>query len=51
MKGDNKGLVDLDKFWMEEEGFSKIQAVVMDLLTQEDLEMGQRFYQPNMYTV
>ena len=23
----------------------------MDLLTQEDLETGQRLYQPNMYTV
>ena len=51
MKGNNKGLVDLDKFWMEEEGFLKIQVVVMDLLTQEDLEMGQRLYQLNMYTI
>ena len=50
-KGDNKGLVDLDKFWTEEEGFLKTQAVVMDLLTQEDPETGQRLYQPNMHTV
>ena len=32
VKGDNKGLVNLDKFQVEE-GFSKIQAVVMDFLT------------------
>jgi len=32
-KGDNKGPVDLDKYWVEEEGFLKTQAVVMDFLT------------------
>ena len=36
IKGDNKGPADLDKYWVEEEGFSKIQVVVMDFLTQED---------------
>jgi len=50
-KGNNKGPVDLDKFWTEEEGFSKTQAVVMDLLTQEDPETGQRLYQPNMHII
>jgi hypothetical protein len=40
IKGNNKGLVDLDKFWVEEEGFLKTQAVVIDFLTQEDLETG-----------
>ena len=35
-KGDNKGLVDLDKYWVEKEGFLKTQAVVLDFLTQED---------------
>ena len=43
-KGNNKGLVDLDKFQVEEEGFLKTQAVVMDFLTQEDLETSQRLY-------
>jgi len=51
IKGNNKGPVDLDKFWIEEEGFSKTQAVVIDLLTQEDPEMGQRLYQLNMHIV
>jgi len=32
IKGNNKGLVDLDKFWIEE-GFLKTQAVIMDFLT------------------
>jgi Transposase IS4 len=49
-KGDNKGPVDLDTFWVEE-GLSKTQAVVMDFLTQEDPETGQRLYQPNMHTI
>ena len=39
-KGDNKGLVDLDKYWVEEEGFLKTQAVVIDFLTQEDPQTG-----------
>ena len=50
-KGNNKGLVDLDKFQTEEEGFLKTQVVVIDLLTQEDPETGQRLYQPNMHTI
>ena len=50
-KGDNKGLVDLDKYWVEEEGFSKTQAVVLDFLTQEDHTTGRRLYQPNKHTV
>ena len=33
-KGNNKGPADLDKFWIEEEGFLKTQAVVMDLLSE-----------------
>ena len=32
-KGNNKGPVDLNKFWVEEEGFLKTQVVVMDFLT------------------
>ena len=50
-KGNNKGPVDLDKFQVEEEGLLKTQAVVMDFLTQEDLETGQRLYQLNMHTI
>ena len=50
-KGDNKGPVDLDNYWVEEEGFSKTQAVVLDFLTQEDPTTGHRLYQPNKHTV
>ena len=32
-KGDNKGPVDLNDFFIEELGFSKTQAVVFDLLS------------------
>ena len=31
-KGDKKGLVDLDESFVDNEGFSKTQAVVLDLL-------------------
>lgn len=34
-KGDKRGPVDLDEFWTKEEGFSKTQAVVLDLLSQQ----------------
>ena len=51
VKGNNKGPINLDKFWTEEEGFLKTQAVVIDLLTQKDLETGQRLYQLNIYTI
>ena len=43
IKGNNKGLVDLDRYWTEEEGFLKTQVVVLNLLTQED-KTGQRLY-------
>ena len=33
-KGDKKGLYNLDEYWYKEEGFLKIQAVVLDFLTQ-----------------
>ena len=36
-KGDKFGPVDLDEFWTKEEGFSKTQAVVLDLLTQQGI--------------
>ena len=37
-KGDKLGSVDLDEFWTKDEGFSKIQAVVLDLLTQQGID-------------
>ena len=36
-KGEKLGPVDLDEFWTKEEGFSKTQAVVLDLLTQQGI--------------
>ena len=33
-KGDSQGPIDLDDFWTEDLGFSKTQAVVLDLVTQ-----------------
>ena len=36
-KGDQNGPIDLDEFWIKEEGFSKTQAVVLDLLTQNGI--------------
>ena len=36
MKGDNKGPVDFDTVFTKEEGFTKMQAVILDLLTQHD---------------
>ena len=50
-KGNNKGLVDLDKYQVEEEGFLKTQVVALDLLTQEDPTTSQRLYQLNKHTV
>lgn len=32
IKGNNKGPVDLDKFWVKE-GLLKMKAVIMDFLT------------------
>ena len=34
-KGDKKGPINLDEYWTKEKGFSKTQAVVLDLLLQE----------------
>ena len=36
-KGDQKGPVDLDDFWTEDLGFSKTQAVVLDLVKQHGI--------------
>ena len=51
VKGDSKGLVDLDDYWVSEEGFLKTQVVVLDFLTQEDPTTGHRLYQLNKHTV
>ncbi len=39
-KGDQLGPVDLDDFWTNDLGFSKTQAVVLDLVTQEGILGG-----------
>ena len=36
-KGDKQGPIDLDEFWIKDLGFSKTQAVVLDLLKQQDI--------------
>ena len=50
-KGDKKGPVDLDTSYTEGEGFSKTQAVVLDLLTQRDNETDERLYPPGKHIV
>ena len=50
-KGDKKGPVDLDPSFTEDEGFSKTQAVVLDLLTQRDGETNERLYPPRKQVV
>lgn len=37
-KGDKNSLVDLDTFFVKDEGFSKTSAVVLDLLAQEGID-------------
>ena len=49
-KGNIKGPVDLDQSFIEE-GFSKTQAVVLDLLLQNDAEINERLYLPNKHVV
>jgi len=48
-KGDKKGPVDLDEYWTKDKGFSKTQAVVLDLLLQE-LD-GKRYFHRNKHIV
>jgi len=50
-KGDKKGPVDLDPSFTEDEGFSKTQAVVLDLLTQRDSKTNERLYPPRKHVV
>ena len=48
-KGDKKGPVDLDEYWTKDKGFSKTQAVVLDLLLQE-LD-GKRYFDKGKHIV
>src|SRR5271170_4932975 len=50
-KGDGKGPVDLDESFTKDEGFTKTQAVVLDLLTQQDPVTNERLYPPGRYVV
>jgi len=50
-KGDKKGPVDLDESFVDQEGFSKTQAVVLDLLLQKDTETDERLYPPGKHVV
>jgi Transposase IS4 len=43
-KGDNKGPVDLNTTFTKEEGFSKTQAVVLNLLSQRDADTNEPLY-------
>lgn len=36
-KSDDRGPVDLNDFWTDDKGFSKTQAVVLDLLSQDGI--------------
>ena len=49
-KSDKKGPVDLDESFTNE-GFSKTQAVVLDLLLQKNAETGERLYPPKKHVV
>ena len=50
-RGDKGGPVDLDETFTKEEGFSKTQAVVLDLLTQRDAESNEPLYLPGKHIV
>ena len=49
-KGEKKGPVDLDTSFTEGEGFSKTQAVILDLLLQKDETEG-RLYPPGKHVI
>src|ERR1700722_2520757 len=50
-KGNKKGPVDLDTTFTEKEGFSKTQAVVLDLLTQRNPDTNEPLYSPGRHVV
>jgi len=49
-KGDNKGLVDLDTVFIKE-GFTKTQAVVLNLFMQRDSQINAVLYPPSKHVV
>ena len=50
-KGAKKGLYNLDKVYIKEEGFSKTQVVVLNLLLQRDDLTNKLLYPPNKHIV
>ena len=42
VKGDKLGPIDLDDWWIKDEGFLKTQAVVLDLLTQQGIDNNNK---------
>jgi len=50
-RGNKAGPVDLDETFTKEEGFSKTQAVVLDLLTQRDPESNKPLYPPGKHVI
>jgi len=47
----NGGPVDLDESFTEDEGFLKMQAVVLDLITQRDPDTNEPLYPPGKHIV
>ena len=50
-RGNKAGLVNLDEIFTKEEGFSKTQAVVLNLLTQRDPELNKPLYPLGKYII
>jgi hypothetical protein len=44
MRGDKAGPVNLDKTFTKKEGFLKTQVVVLNLLTQHNIELNKPLY-------
>ena len=49
-RGDKAGLVNLNKTFIKE-GFLKTQVVVLDLLTQRDVELNKPLYPPGKHII
>ena len=50
-KGNKKGPYDLDEVYIKEEGFSKTQAVVLNLLLQRDDLTNEPLYPLNKHII
>ena len=50
IRGDKVGLVNLNKIFTKK-GFLKIQAVILNLLTQHNIELNKPFYPLGKYIV